>query len=731
VISHRAAPDAPPPTPTGALRTRHDVTTTTFDITAALIIVLDRAGRIIRFNPACERLAGLREADIVGQLLWPLVLDDTEAERAAAAYAQLQPGQAAATYRNSSVNAQGKRRYLNWTLTQLQDAAGQIDLVVATGLDVTEERQAHLARQESEARFRALFERSGDGVVLIDPHDPRVPWRIVECNAAFERMNGYAQGALIGQSIDLLHTEPLMAQKGNWLLDWVRAQGEEALAESTHRHHNGSVFPIETRSSLIILGGKELVLGIDRDISERKRAEAQLRGLNEQLAFEAHHDALTGLPNRAKLIDQLTLELDRARRSGAAVAVMFVDLDDFKRVNDTLGHAAGDELLRIVAERVRRTLRPSDTIARVGGDEFVVLIPDVRDMHHTARVARRLQDAVALPVTLGGLVITVGSSIGISFSCPETSDVDELLRHADLAMYEIKKESKNGVRFFEPVMNAASQARMRMEARLHQAIAEKSLTLHYQPQVDVESGQLVGLEALARWTDAELGVVSPGEFIPIAEDTGQIVALGTWVLDEACRQAAEWALNIPVAVNVSPAQLLRPDFLDTVASTLERHQLPPHHLKLELTERLALRDPQLAAQQLGSLRALGVTLSLDDFGAGQSAFASLLNLPLQELKLDRSLLKHITEDPASWQVLGALLSLARGLHLPVVVEGVETPMQLEVLRALECGTVQGYLTGRPEEASVVTRRLSPERGKDGLNHERGQGEGQPSSRPLP
>ncbi|MFB9990503.1 putative bifunctional diguanylate cyclase/phosphodiesterase [Deinococcus oregonensis] len=702
----RVSPVSEAPVPIGAVHTRHDVTAAAFDISAALIVVLDRAGRIMRFNAACERLTGHCEADIVGQVLWPLVLDAAEAARSTVIFAQLTPDHEIGSYENYWMTPRGERRYITWATTYLLDAAGEIELVVATGLDVTEERHIRLERQESEARFRALFERSGDGVVLIDPHDPVIPWRIVDCNAAFARMNGYASEALIGQSIDLLHEDQLMEREGSRLLEWIRGHEEEARGEGTHRHQNGSVFPIESSSSLILLGGQELVLGIDRDISERKRTEAELRALNGQLAHAAHHDLLTGLPNRALLMERLSLELVRAQRNGTQVAVMFVDLDDFKRVNDTLGHAAGDELLREVAGRMRCTLRPTDTVARVGGDEFVVVLPEVNSVHHAARVAKRLQDALMLPVMLGDVSITVGCSVGISLSTQDGTGVDELLGHADLAMYAIKKEGKNAVRFFEPIMDADVQTRLRLETRLREAVAHNRLTLQYQPQVDVQTGELVGLEALARWTDEELGVVSPCEFIAVAEDTGLIVPLGTWVLNEACRQAAEWSLKVPVAVNISPVQMLRPDFVAVVAATLKQHAMVPRLLKLEMTERLGVRDPDLAAQQLGCLRALGVTLSLDDFGAGQSTFASLTTLPLQEVKLDRSLLAGITEDPASWQMLETLLTLARGLKLAVVVEGVETSGQLRVLRTLGCATVQGYLMGRPAEPAVMAQRFS-------------------------
>ena len=693
-------PSESPGTPTA-----HDVAATAFDLTAALIVVLDRAGRIQRFNAACERLTGLREADIVGQVLWPLVLDGPEAARATAVYAAMTPGAPIGRYKNYWLNTDGERRYITWDTTHLLGPDGEIDLVVATGLDVTQERQIRLEREESEQRFRALFERSADGVVLIDPHDRGVPWRIVDCNAAFARMNGYARDALIGHSLDLLHEDNLMAWDGDRLLEWIRAQGDDAHGEGTHRRRDGTVFPIESSSSVFTLGGREYVLGIDRDVSERKHAEAQLRLLNDRLAHDARHDALTGLPNRVMLMDRLGQELARAQRTGTHLAVMFVDLDDFKRVNDSLGHTVGDGLLQGVADRLTRALRPSDLVARVGGDEFVVIVPDLTNGYHAARVARRIQETLLAPFFSGGLSITVGCSIGISVCPQDSADEGALLRQADLAMYEIKKTGKDGVRFFAGDMDAAARTRLQLETRLRAAILEDSLSLHYQPQVDVRSGQVVGVEALARWTDVELGVVHPGEFIPVAEDTGLIVPLGAWVLDEACRQAAEWGLTVPVAVNVSPAQLLRPEFPETVAETLRRYGVAPERLKLELTERLTVRDPALAARRLARLQALGVRLSLDDFGKGQSAVLSLMTLPFQEVKLDRSVLSGVTAQPETWDVLSALLALARGLKRAVIVEGVETEAHLAAVQALGCTTVQGYLMGRPERPEVVARRF--------------------------
>ncbi|GGJ65554.1 putative bifunctional diguanylate cyclase/phosphodiesterase [Deinococcus aquiradiocola] len=683
-----------------------DVTEAAFNITAALIVVLNRTGHIVRFNAACERLTGHREADVIGQLLWPLVLDESEAQRARETYKAMSPHSPIGPYQNYWMTPHGERRYINWQTTHLFAEDGEIDLLVATGIDVTEERAVQLALKDSEHRFRVLFDQSGEGGVLIDPHDPVVPWRIVECNATFATMNGYAHHELIGQSIDLLHEDDLMAREGPALLEFIRECGDDAKGEGTHVHRDGHVFPVESASRLVVLGGKELVLGIDRDITARKRTETQLKALNERLTFDAHHDALTGLPNRILLTDCLTQELARRKRNDTQLAVMFVDLDDFKRVNDSLGHAAGDALLREVTERVKTTLRPSDTVARVGGDEFVILVPELSSLHHAGRIARRVQEAVMTPIFLAGMTVTVGCSIGITLCPQDGQEAGDLLRQADIAMYEIKKSGKNAVQFFTPSMNEAAQDRLRLESRLRTAIAGGDLTLHYQPQVDVLTGNLVGLEALARWTDQELGTVPPDQFIPVAEDTGLIVALGVWALDEACRQAAEWEVKVPIAVNVSPAQLIREEFPDVVRDTLARYGLPPRLLKLELTERLTIRDPVLAARQLGRLRDLGVRLSLDDFGAGQSVIASLMRLPLHELKLDRMLLANITEDPSSWGMMEALLSLAQSLDLPVVVEGVETSAQLNAMRAMGCGTVQGYLTGRPQHPASVFSLLS-------------------------
>ncbi|MVN87638.1 EAL domain-containing protein [Deinococcus sp. HMF7620] len=662
-------------------------------VTDTLVVVLDPQGRVVRFNPACQRLTGLTEDAVRGQVLWPFVLDPEEVPGVMTVFAALTAGDFPGRYENHWRAAGGQRRYILWSNTALLDADGQVSLVVATGMDITAERAAEQARQETEARFRAVFDQSADGLVLLDPHDPQVPWRIVDCNAAFGAMNGYTCGELVGQSIDLLHPTPLMRDEGERLLAWIRAE-HPVQGEGEHRHKDGHVFPIETASSLVMVGGREHVLGQDRDISERRRAHAQLEALAAQMAHAAQHDALTGLPNRTLLLDRLHLELRRVGRSGRAVAALFIDLDGFKRINDTLGHDAGDDLLREVARRLQGAVRPADTVARLGGDEFVAVIPDLGGPADAARLQAALEPAV----TLGGSAVTVRSSVGIALHPPDSAQPADLLRQADLAMYQAKREGKNAVRFFAPTLDVAAHTQLRIEGHLRRALDAPQtggLHLHYQPQVDARTGQLVGLEALVRWTDQFLGAVSPARFIPVAEDSGLIQPLGAWVLNEACRQAAAWGLRVPVAVNVSPLEVSQDDFIAGVYATLRRHGLSGPALKLELTERLAVRDLHLAARRLSQLRALGVHLSLDDFGMGQSSVSTLLHLPVDELKLDRSLITGVADSALDQRVVGALLALARGLQLRVVVEGVETGAQLEALRDLGCEVVQGYLTGRP------------------------------------
>jgi diguanylate cyclase (GGDEF)-like protein len=430
------------------------------------------------------------------------------------------------------------------------------------------------------------------------------------------------------------------------------------------------------------------------------KAAKEKNELMEQLAHQARHDALTGLPNRALFADRLERTVKVAARYARQLAVMFVDLDGFKLVNDTLGHHAGDALLVEVSRRLESAVRESDTVARMGGDEFTVILSEVASSDDAARVAGRVIAALQTPMRLPGFEtpVTVSASVGVSLYPQDALEAETLSKHADLALYRAKSEGKNTVRFFSPDMNAAAVERLTLENALRGALERREFSLHYQP-IKATNGART-FEALLRWTHPSLGRIAPDRFIPVAEDSGLIVSVGAWVLNEALRQTAAWRASgwadVRVAVNVSPLQLAREDFVQTVAEVLARHRLAGDALELEITERTIVRDLERTRSRLEDLRALGVGVSVDDFGAGHSSLAYLMRLPVDTLKVDRSFVAAM--DNGETKVVAAIVALAHALGLGVVAEGVETGTQMTMLEQLGCERFQGYFLGRPAPA---------------------------------
>jgi diguanylate cyclase (GGDEF)-like protein len=420
----------------------------------------------------------------------------------------------------------------------------------------------------------------------------------------------------------------------------------------------------------------------------------------EDAIHQAFHDSLTGLPNRLLLIDRLEHALARAARVGTRTAVLFIDLDTFKTVNDSLGHAAGDELLREAAVRLLSCVRAADTAARFGGDEFVVLLEDVDD-ERVARVANRILEAMNEPFTIQGRQVYIGASIGIAAG---SSEADDLLRNADLALYRAKAKGKGQKQAFEPEMHVAMVERLELEEGLARALRSAELVLHYQPMLDVRSERLVGVEALVRWMHPTRGLLMPGEFIPIAEDSRLMLPLGRWVLAEACRQAAEWrrvhesAAGLTLCVNFSSAQFTDPTMVGGVRETLADCGLPAERLVIELTETAFLRDPETMTERMHELKRLGVRLAVDDFGTGNASLRHLARFPIDMLKVDRSFVTRIGIDHRQTAIAGSIIRLGEALDMVVVAEGIETPDQLAQLLALGCDFGQGYYLGRPVEA---------------------------------
>jgi diguanylate cyclase (GGDEF)-like protein len=434
------------------------------------------------------------------------------------------------------------------------------------------------------------------------------------------------------------------------------------------------------------------------DITERRRVEQRIQHM-------AHHDALTGLPNRVLFAERLAGMVEQLGRTPDVVAVLCLDLDQFKEVNDTLGHPAGDALLRQVAGRLQGEVRPADTLSRLGGDEFAVILNGLRDPGDAAAFADRVIRALSMPFQLGAQVVTIGVSVGIALydgaaiAAGETRpDPDQVLRCADMALYCAKAEGRNSFRYFHPSMNARLQRQRSMEQDLRRALADGQLLLYYQPQVDLATRRVTGAEALLRWLHPEQGMIPPCEFIPLCEETGLIVPVGEWVLRTACAQGARWnseGQGKRLAVNLSPVQVQQPGLVTLVAEVLRDTGLPPNLLELEITEGTLLRDTEQTLQTLGGIRALGVGIVLDDFGTGYSSLSYLRRFPFGKLKIDRGFVAHVMDDPGAASIVRAVAMLGRSLGMLVTAEGIETAEQITRLKALGCDEGQGYFLGRP------------------------------------
>jgi len=457
---------------------------------------------------------------------------------------------------------------------------------------------------------------------------------------------------------------------------------------------------LSTRSLVAALGGA----------LESHRVVLQLNSARERARHLATHDQLTGLANRALFHDRLGQAIAAAKRSRQRIAVLFVDLDGFKGINDTLGHAVGDGLLRGIARRIASCLRETDTAARLGGDEFAVLLTNLANEIDAATVARKLLAVLSEPIQFRRQSISIRCSIGISTFPRDAQGPEEILKRADTAMYHAKERGGGRFEFYTEDMNAAIQRRTALEERLRTALEEDGFVLHYQPQFDLTRGRIIGAEALLRWRHPELGLVSPSHFLPIAEETGLIVPIGDWILRTACDQNASWGRaghrGLRVAVNVSSQQFLEAGFADVVRKALEESDLPPVSLELEITESSLLRDVEVTVNTLRRLKDLGVRLSIDDFGTGYSALAYLKRLPIDVLKIDQSFVRALATDPADATIVSTIVQMAHALNLATVGEGVETPEQMQLLASYGCNRMQGYLFGEATEPDELTRLLS-------------------------
>jgi len=544
-----------------------------------------------------------------------------------------------------------------------------------------ETRNAQL--QASAIRYRRLFETAKDGILLLDSDSGRV----TDVNASVVQMLGYSRDHFLNRKLcDVLPFTAIPACRSG--LAELQTGESVAFDHWSLEAQNKSPVDVEFTGSVYQVDGSRIVQCNLRDITGRKQAEARIH-------YMAMHDALTGLPNRMLLQDRLMQAIALACRNHERIAVLMIDLDQFKQVNDSLGHHIGDGLLEAVSGRIKACLRESDIIARLGGDEFVIALPSVSCDQDIQEVVQKLLTSVVDPFQIEGHEIQISGSIGISQYPADGGNPGDLLRAADTAMYAAKAEGRGTYCFFTPELDVASQRRIALISDLHNACARGQFVLHYQPQIDTNSGSIVGVEALLRWNHPAHGAISPVEFIPLLEETGLIIEVGTWVLKTACLQNVAWQKEnlspVRMSINVSAHQFYRSNLVGLVEEALRQSQMDPKWLDLELTETLTLDGSETTINIMQNLKSLGICLSLDDFGTGWSSLSCLRRFPLDRIKIDRSFMRDIMTEPAAKAVVTSIIDLARNLGFVCIAEGVETEEQLEYLEKKECPEIQGFL----------------------------------------
>ncbi|QNA97881.1 EAL domain-containing protein [Massilia sp. Se16.2.3] len=559
--------------------------------------------------------------------------------------------------------------------------------------------------ENSEKMYRYLVDSSPDIIYTLN-HEGRFTF----VNDRAYQLLGFTRDELIGKHYSILvHEEDL--ERARYVFNErrvderasrnveLRLKCRGARSSGGDRTFNNTLMTISLNSIGMHVPDSEVkkleffgTYGVARDITDRKRAE-------EVISYQAYHDILTDLPNRILFKDRLGLAVIQAKRKQTELAVMFIDLDRFKLVNDTLGHVKGDELLQQAALRLKGCLRKGDTIARQGGDEFTIVLPELRDRDDARIIADKFLESLQRPFDLDGHEVHISASIGIAIYPGDGESIDELLRHADIAMYQVKALGKNGHSFYHDSMLDVSHQKIALEQSLRRALEHGELEMYYQPQIDSGSGRIIGAEALMRWNHPTRGLLSAGEFLPFAEENGLMLPISDWMIVALCRDMLQWNLvsgqAVRLSLNLSPQYLDRGDFFEKMRDALVRYGISPGQIEVEITENICIRNPQYAIEQLNKLCQLGVSVAIDDFGTGYSSLSYLHRFPIHTMKIDQSFVKEIHDADGHYPVILAIISIARGLGLHLIAEGVETEIQADYLRANGCETMQGYLFHRP------------------------------------
>jgi diguanylate cyclase (GGDEF)-like protein/PAS domain S-box-containing protein len=663
-----------------------------------MIACLDLEGRYLYVSPSCFALFGQTEQELLGHPATDFAHpDDSALLPSIIEKIQEKTGVHTLTFRRLC-----KDGHYSWVESKVQgvrNAQGVVTEIILTARDISERHRA-----EEELRIAATAFEAQEGMVIT-----HADGRILRVNSVFSDITGYAASEVVGQTANLLksgrHDQTFYQNMWEKILHDGKWQGE-----IWNKRKNGEVYPEWLTITAVKAADGEIThfVGAFTDITRRKATEFEI----EQLAF---YDPLTRLPNRRLLRDRLRQALAASKRSKREGALLFIDLDHFKTINDTLGHNIGDQLLQETALRLISCVRKNDTVARLGGDEFVVMIENLSPNPSEAAAQARITSEKVLatlgkPYKLGSHECESGPSIGVTLFC-DHGNMDEIMKQADLAMYRAKTAGGSRIRFFDPEMQAAVTARNALAAELRTAIEKRQFSLHFQPQVD-HLGNITGAEVLLRWCHPERGLVFPDSFIPLAEETGLIVPLGRWVLENACAQLESWSkrtetAHLTLAVNVSAHQFHQADFVEQVMAVITYSGADPRKLKLELTESILLNDIEDASAKMSEMKALGLSFSLDDFGTGYSSLSYLKSLPLSQLKIDRAFVTDVASDPNAAAIAKTIVFLAQSLGLSVIAEGVETEVQRDFLGNSGCRDYQGYLFSRPLPLESFEKFLVP------------------------
>jgi diguanylate cyclase (GGDEF)-like protein/PAS domain S-box-containing protein len=654
------------------------------------VVTLDRNGTVIEWNPQAEATFGVPARHVLGQPLRHSFLSERHMRVLDAVLSRFRQGRRSGILRRA-IEMRARRANgdeFPVEITMAPAGTGSDQTITAFIRDISERKRAGEELERREKRFRTIVEKSWSGVALLDGD-----LRFVFVGSSTRHLIGYDDEELLGRSIfDFVHPKEMIATK-RIFSSVTTSANREAHGELRFRHKDGSWVWLEGFSQNLLHEASVSAIVLNyRDISQRKETE-------KQLEYRAYYDSLTGLPNRLLFRDRVVNGLAHAKRNRVGLAVMYLDVDHFKLVNDGLGHSFGDVLLSEVAERLQESLRASDTISRIGGDEFSILLPEVTNTEAVAGVARKILDSLGKPFHVEGHDLFVTASIGISFYPSDGDDVETLLKCADAAMYRAKELGRNQAQLFTASMNERYVRRLALEQHLHHAVERNQLELWYQPIYDRARRRMVSTEALLRWRDPNRGLVQPIEFIQLAEETGMIVEIGAWALRQACRQLREWhdrgLVSMRMAVNISAVQLQQRGLLEVVRDALAESRIAASSLQLEITESAAMQNIELTMKVLRELKDMGVSIAVDDFGTGQSSLIYLKAFPIDTVKIDKEFLRDVTSDETAAAIVSYVINLAHTLGLHVVAEGVESEEQYTFLRHYACDLMQGYLFSKP------------------------------------